>query len=150
MNVCKVCIFGLAATILLSTPGEATRIVPEELVCPLDQIPFTEDVMTARTSLISDYRLDGRPVGLGTGPWPLSVCPHNGFVFFRSDQWEASQLEKLRSFVSSLIYQEAVTEEETYYRLAQIYEPLENRRSRSQTRISLRLGKRHMRASELP
>ncbi len=102
----------------------ATRWVPEELICPLDQVPFTADVLTSRSSLISDYRLDGRPEGIGAGPWPLLVCPHNGFVFFDAHPWNSSQLEKLRAFVRSPIYQEAMTEAETYYRLARIYEYL--------------------------
>lgn len=100
----------------------ASEWMPEEVTCPLDQVSFNADVLASRYSLISDYRLDGRPVGAGSGPWPLQVCPHNGFVFFDSHTWNASQLIKLRGFVSSPVYQEAMTEEEAYYRLARIYE----------------------------
>ena len=62
--------------------------------------------------------LDLMQVGPIQSPWPLAVCPTNGFVFFK-DKFDTKELERLRPIILSPEYQ-ALKGEAAYYRAAWI------------------------------
>ena len=89
-----------------------------EMVCPYDGTKFT---FTAEASGTSFGRtLDLRPLGPIMSPWPMAVCPTNGFVFFK-DKFDDEELKQLKPLILSPAYQ-ALAKETAYYRAAWIRE----------------------------
>jgi hypothetical protein len=83
-----------------------------EKTCPYDgtKFPFTEQA--SGTSF--GQQLDLKPVGAIEIPWPIAVCPTNGFVFFKDD-FDTAELERLKPLILSAEYQ-ATKGETPYYR----------------------------------
>ncbi len=97
---------GTTASVLARTPLE------EEKVCPYDGVKFRFVGQGSGTTL--GQQLDLKKVGVITSPWPIAVCPTNGFVFYKS-KFDDVELEKLRPFVLSDDYQ-ATKDETPYFR----------------------------------
>jgi hypothetical protein len=114
--------FGIAlAALVLVGPGSRPALatdMPVGMTCPYDGTQFTARMQASGTTV--GTLLDFRPVGEVVAPWPLAVCPTNGFVFFKEKLTEA-ELAKLRPFVLSAEYQ-AMREETPYYRAAWLME----------------------------
>ena len=99
-------------------PARAMTEAQLTMECPYDGVKFT--FMTQMSGAVSDRTLDLKPVGMIQSPWPLAVCPSNGFVFLK-EKYEPAELEKLRPLILSAEYQ-ALKEETPYYRAAWIEE----------------------------
>jgi hypothetical protein len=94
----------------------ASTIKEIEMVCPYDGTKFS---YTAQMSAsVFDTALDFRKTGAVISPWPIAVCPTNGFVFFK-EKFEDEELERLRPLILSPEYQ-ALKGETAYYRAAWI------------------------------
>src|SRR3954471_18865717 len=103
---------------LIVTPAQAMTRLAVEMNCPYDGVKFTFDAQGSGTSF--DRLLDGMALGAIESPWPLAVCPTNGFIFLK-ENYEADELERLRPLILSAEYQN--TKGETpYYRAAWIAE----------------------------
>jgi hypothetical protein len=89
-----------------------------EMTCPYDGTKFTFEAQASGSSF--GTTLDFMQVGALQSPWPLAVCPTNGFVFFKA-KFDDEELERLRPMVLSPAYQ-ALKEETAYYRAAWIRE----------------------------
>jgi hypothetical protein len=89
-----------------------------EMTCPYDGTKFKFMQQGSGTSF--DKTLDLMAVGPIRSPWPIAVCPTNGFVFIRSD-YAAADFERLKPIVMSAEYQ-ALKGETPYYRAAWITE----------------------------
>jgi hypothetical protein len=89
-----------------------------EVTCPYDGAKFTARLQGSGTSF--GTLLDHRPIGAIVAPWPLAVCPTNGFVFYK-DKFEDAELETLRPFVLSNEYQ-SLNDETPYFRAAWLME----------------------------
>lgn len=87
-----------------------------EKTCPYDGTIFKFEEQGSGTAF--DKTLDLMPVGAIRSPWPLAVCPTNGFVFIKSE-YKPEELERLRPIVLSAEYQ-ALKDETAYYRAAWI------------------------------
>lgn len=98
--------------------ASASTISRVEMVCPYDGTRFAFTRQNSGTSV--DKSLDLRPLGPIISPWPIAVCPTNGFVFLKQD-YTASELEALRPLILSPEYQ-ALKDETPYYRAAWIAE----------------------------
>lgn len=96
----------ITESVLARTPLE------EEKVCPYDGVKFR--FVGQGSGTILGQQLDLKKVGAITSPWPIAVCPTNGFVFYKS-KFEDAELEKLRPVVFSDDYQ-ATKNETPYFR----------------------------------
>ena len=103
---------------LIVAPAQAMTRLAVEMTCPYDGVKFTFDAQGSGTSF--DRLLDGMALGPIESPWPLAVCPTNGFVFLKQD-YEADELERLRPLILSAEYQN-MKNETPYYRAAWIAE----------------------------
>lgn len=90
----------------------ARTSLEEEKVCPYDGVKFR--FMGQGSGTVFGQQLDLKQVGPITSPWPIAVCPSNGFVFYKS-KFDEAELEKLRPIVLSADYQ-ATKNETPYYR----------------------------------
>ena len=110
-------ITGVAGT---SGTAAAAKPVTLDFTCPYDGTKFSAaQVVMARSS---DTTLDLKPVGEIPSPWPLAICPTNGFVFFKL-QFSEDELAKLKPFVFSDEFK-AMQNESPYYRAAWLNEHL--------------------------
>jgi len=103
---------------LIVTPAQAMTRLAVVMTCPYDGVKFTFNAQGSGTSF--DRLLDGMALGPIESPWPLAVCPTNGFVFLKQD-YEADELERLRPLIFSAEYQN-IKSETPYYRAAWIAE----------------------------
>lgn len=91
---------------------------PVTMTCPYDGTKFEFQQQMSGTSF--DRSFDFMAFGPIQSPWPLAVCPTNGFVFYKDDL-TPEEIEKLRPFILSADYQ-ALKEETSHYRAARIME----------------------------
>ena len=89
-----------------------------EMTCPYDGTKFKFEAQGSGTAF--DKALDWMPMGAIQSPWPLAVCPTNGFVFLRNE-YDPGELDRLRPLVLSAEYQ-ALKDETAYYRAAWLME----------------------------
>jgi hypothetical protein len=113
-------IAGLIEAGVLSSalPAGAMTLHEVEKTCPYDGTKFKFTEQGSGTSF--DKTLDLMAVGAIQSPWPIAVCPTNGFVFLK-EKYEDADLERLRPIVLSAEYQ-ATKDETPYYRAAWISE----------------------------
>jgi hypothetical protein len=107
-----------AAALCASTPASSHTSGQVEMTCPYDRTKFLFEAQTSGTAF--GTTLDFMPVGAIQSPWPMAVCPTNGFVFFK-EKFDDQELERLRPLILSPDYQ-ALKEETPYYRAAWIGE----------------------------
>jgi hypothetical protein len=81
-----------------------------EMTCPYDGTKFSFNEQASGSTF--DKGLDFMPMGAIEIPWPLAVCPTNGFVFIKR-QYEPDELERLRPIVFSAEFQ-ALKDETPY------------------------------------
>jgi hypothetical protein len=103
---------------LIAAPAQAMTRAVVEKTCPYDEVKFTFDAQNSGSSF--DRLLDGMLLGSIESPWPLAVCPTNGFVFLK-EHYTADELERLRPLIFSAEYQN-MKSETPYYRAAWIAE----------------------------
>jgi hypothetical protein len=108
----------LAGGALVAISAHAMTRNVVEMTCPYDGVKFNFSVQMSGTSF--DKQLDWMPVGAIESPWPLAVCPTNGFVFLK-EKYEDDELEQLRPLILSAEYQ-SIKNETPYYRAAWIKE----------------------------
>ena len=106
--------------IVCSFPAGAHTTYTVEETCPYDGTKFFVTLQRSGTSF--GATLDLQPFGAITTPWPMAICPTNGFVFFKS-KFTKEELDKLRPFVLSNEYQ-ALRTESPYFRAAWLLERL--------------------------
>ena len=87
----------------------------DQFTCPIGGEPFKQLMAGSGTAFGSD--LDTRPYGAIESPWPLPVCPGNGFVIFKHD-FTPEELTKLTAIVESDDYRQRVRTEPPYARAA--------------------------------
>lgn len=106
----------MAIAVLLAACVPATvlgrTMMEQEMTCPYDGAKFSFVGQGSGTSF--GQQLDLKAVGAITSPWPIAVCPTNGFVFYKN-KFSDGELEKLRPFILSPEYQ-ATKGESPYYR----------------------------------
>ena len=102
----------------IASPGAAiaNTVSKVEMICPYDGRKFSFTRQNSGTSF--DKTLDLRPLGAVISPWPIAVCPTNGFVFLKGE-YTPDELETLRPLILSPEYQ-ALKDETGYYRAAWI------------------------------
>lgn len=121
-----------AATIACgSLPSDARTFHQVEMTCPYDGTKFSFASQASGTSF--GKALDLMETGPIDSPWPIAVCPTNGFVFFKG-KFDDEELERLRPLVMSAEYQ-ALKGETPYYRAAWLFE----RTGASHRKVSLTL-----------
>jgi hypothetical protein len=108
----------LASLFSAAAPSGAMTLRDVEMTCPYDGTKFTFRAQGSGTSF--DKTLDLMSVGPIRSPWPIAVCPTNGFVFIRSN-YTTEDFERLKPIVLSAEYQ-ATKDETPYYRAAWITE----------------------------
>jgi hypothetical protein len=93
-------LFGL--TLLLANPwANAHTTIEQEFVCPLGGESFKQTM--AGSGFQVGVMLDFKPYGPVAAPWPLPVCPGNGFVIYKRD-FSPDDLEKLKSLIGTPQY----------------------------------------------
>jgi hypothetical protein len=95
----------------------ATTMGKREFTCPIGGKTFTALVVNSNTYW--GRRLDLKPIAPtpSSVPWPLPVCPDNGFVMFKRHFSEA-ELGTLTPIVLSDEYQKLRTQNTAYFMLA--------------------------------
>jgi hypothetical protein len=73
----------------------------ENFVCPLGGESFKQTM--AGSGYQAGVMLDLKPYGPIAAPWPLPVCPGNGFVIYKRD-FAPDDLEKLKSLIGTPQY----------------------------------------------
>jgi hypothetical protein len=114
----KVLLLSLVVVGISSWPAFAHTDLQVEMTCPYDGAKFTAQLQGSGTSF--GTLLDYRPIGAIVTPWPLAVCPTNGFVFYKT-KFEDGELETLRPFVLSNEYQ-SLKDETPYFRASWLME----------------------------
>jgi hypothetical protein len=89
-----------------------------EMTCPYDGTKFSFNEQASGSTF--DKGRDFMPMGAIEMPWPLAVCPTNGFVFIKR-QYEPDELEGVRPIIFSAEFQ-ALKDETPYYRAAWLLE----------------------------
>ncbi len=105
---------GLAAA--LAPAAMAMRILPQDVVCPLDGQTFRAQLAISGTAFGAYF--DGQPYGAIAAPSPLPVCPGSGFVVEPGRDYRPDELERLRAYVATPEYRALVESDSAYYRLA--------------------------------
>ncbi|WP_394539196.1 hypothetical protein PRJ39_01245 [Lysobacter enzymogenes] len=109
-----VLLFALAS---LPHGAAAMTFMDASFVCPIDGQPFQARVAASGSSFGRYF--DGQHYGPIASPWPLPVCPGNGFVVFDPQRrYDDAELARLRAFVASPEYRGWVADDTPYYRLA--------------------------------
>ncbi|WP_202843629.1 hypothetical protein [Luteimonas saliphila] len=113
----------VAAILALAVPrAEALTILTQEFTCPIGGEVFSQSMAGSGTQFGQDFDL--RPYGPTAAPWPLPVCPGNGFVMFK-DEFSAGELQRLAAYVEGARYRGMVAEDEaSYFRAAALMERL--------------------------
>ncbi len=101
-----------------ASPVRAMTLHEVEMTCPYDGTKFTFQAQGSGTTF--DKSLDFMAIGPIRSPWPIAICPTNGFVFIK-DEYSPEDLERLRPLVLSPDYQ-ALKGETPYYHAAWITE----------------------------
>ncbi|WP_431261652.1 hypothetical protein ACQ859_15235 [Roseateles chitinivorans] len=105
--------FGLLLGLAAASSAMTTR---EDLfTCPIGGEQFKQ-LMAGSGTAYGSY-LDTRPYGAIESPWPLPVCPGNGFVIFKHD-FTPEELTKLTAVVESDDYRQRLRTEPPYARAA--------------------------------
>jgi hypothetical protein len=130
----------VALAFSLLTVGEPPRAMTfrnEIMVCPYDGTTFQFTGQSSGT--VFDKTLDWMPYGPIQSPWPLAVCPTNGFVFAKR-HYTDEELEKLRPLILSPEYQ-AMRQESPHFRLAWLWNGRANRMTRCRLFCCRRRGR---------
>ncbi|QWP77342.1 hypothetical protein J5226_02750 [Lysobacter sp. K5869] len=101
---------------LLPLSAPAMTFMDEQIVCPIDGKPFSARLAASGTSFGRYF--DGQEYGPIASPWPLPVCPGNGFVVDEKRSYSEPELARLRAFVDTPEYRGWAAKDTPYYRLA--------------------------------
>ena len=110
----------VAATVLLSLllvpAAHAATVFEQSFTCPVGGETFKQSMAGSGTSFGQFFDL--KPYGAIAAPWPLAVCPGNGFVIFKRDYSDA-EIAQLTRVVEGDAYRALVAAGDTaYYRAA--------------------------------
>jgi len=100
---------------LAAAPAMALTYFDADYVCPIGGEKFKQSTVASGTQF--GVHLDLKPFGATAAPWPLPVCPGNGFVMYRED-FDKAQLKKLAALIATPAYRDAVREDTPYFRAA--------------------------------
>jgi tetratricopeptide (TPR) repeat protein len=98
---------------------EALTFRETRVTCPIDGKQFTAKVVQSLS--MTGRRLDMKPLGGLAAPWPLPICPENGFVIFK-ETFSNDELEKLKSIVLAEKYRSLRRENTDYFLVAYMME----------------------------
>lgn len=100
-----------AALAGIAVPVAASRFFTVTKTCPVggERFAFAE---LASITTFSAFP-DGMPIGSGTFPIAMPVCPDNGLVMYRA--FDAATVKRLRPIIASAAYQSARRTETPYY-----------------------------------
>jgi hypothetical protein len=102
---------------LASGAAQALTFMESEFTCPIGGETFKQRMAASGTQF--GVHLDLKPFGPTAAPWPLPVCPGNGFVIFKNDL--STQLKReLSDYVASDEYRAMVKNDTPYYRAAML------------------------------
>jgi hypothetical protein len=92
--------------LILLISGQASSHTQSEMsyVCPIGGQKFTQVMAGSGTSF--GATLDFKPYGPIASPWPLPVCPDNGFVMYRFE-FSKTELELIEPLLSKQEYKNA-------------------------------------------
>ncbi len=118
-----ICGFGLWVLVVETIASADTKSVVD-CTCPLCDTKFKATLAGSGTQF--GQRLDLRPLGAITSPWPIAVCPQCGFVLFKDqgEKYTAEELATLRGLVNADGYKKLPANTPAYERLAVLYEGL--------------------------
>lgn len=97
---CRIAIFSLALSLAVPLAGAHTTSV-QEFACPLGGESFKQTM--AASGFQAGVMLDFKPYGQIASPWPLPVCPTNGFVIYKRD-FLPEEIENLKSLIGTPQY----------------------------------------------
>jgi len=106
---------------LLSQPATAATTAEVRRTCPLTGTEFTATV--AASGYRSCQRLDMKPVGAIFAPYPVPICPDDGFPVYK-ESFSESETAQLRGWVESEEFRAMAAAESSYFRIAKIQEKL--------------------------
>ncbi len=89
----------------------------QNFVCPIGGETFKQQMAASGTQF--GMFLDTKPFGPIAAPWPLAVCPKNGFVIYKSD-YDDNEKKILTAYVASDEYRRMAQEDTAYYRAAML------------------------------
>lgn len=114
-------VVAIAAAVSLGITSQARAVTTYrvQVTCPIDGQQFTTTMMSSYFQ--SGVRLDSKPVGSVIAPYPLPVCPGNGFVMYKSD-FSNAEIDALRLIVSSTEFVRLRGENTDYYMAAYVAE----------------------------
>lgn len=104
-------IFCLSLTIFTMSISAST-VSKKEFYCPIDNEKFEAVVAMSGTSF--GQRFDFKKLGPIYQPWPVPVCPSNGFVLFK-DTFTKNELDILKPFILSEVYQQQRQDNTNFY-----------------------------------
>lgn len=102
---------------VLASPAISLTTREVDLVCPINGEKFKQVLAISGSQF--GRMLDLKPFGQIATPWPLPVCPGNGFVVYRSD-FRPEEIERFKSFVDSSEFIAIRNSETPYYRVAKL------------------------------
>ncbi len=115
----KVLILSCLVFLCATAVAHASTFREVEVTCPLCETKFKTHLQMSGTRFAQ--RLDLKPVGPISAPWPLAICPKDSFVIYK-EEFTPSEKDRLKTFVNSRAYQDLVKDYPPYFRLARIYE----------------------------
>ena len=108
-----------ALCLVLAPPVSALTFAEMTYTCPIGGEVFTQRRPASGTGF--GMELDMKPFGALIAPWPLPVCPGNGFVIYKDEEdFSAAERERLTAYVASDGYRTLVADDTPYYRAAML------------------------------
>ena len=108
-----------ALCLVLAPPVSALTFAEMTYTCPIGGEVFTQRRPASGTGF--GMELDMKPFGALIAPWPLPVCPGNGFVIYKDEEdFSAAERERLTAYVASDAYRTLVADDTPYYRAAML------------------------------
>jgi hypothetical protein len=103
--------------LLLAPSAQAMTVMEQDFVCPIGGETFKQQMAGSGTQF--GMFLDTKPYGPIAAPWPLAVCPKNGFVIYKND-YDDNEKKALTAYVASEEYRAMVRQDTAYYRAAML------------------------------
>ena len=98
IRACRRLGLALLLSLAMLPAAKAATVFEQEFTCPIGGEEFRQKMAGSGTSFGQFF--DFRPYGPIESPWPLPVCPGNGFVMFKREFSDA-ELARLSGFVGN-------------------------------------------------
>jgi hypothetical protein len=103
-----------------STASSALLYEEKSFKCSIGGGEFSKNIPISSHQV--GIRTDDKPFGMLEAPWPLPVCPENGFVMYK-DKFTNEEIENIKPYIFSSEYQEYRSSKETdHFLLAKMFE----------------------------